>query len=292
VASLLGKVAVYTASGGQIGRQLRLSLLETPLIAFLLGTMLFYLLYMVPVLGWLVWLVITPLGAGAAVLAAVTALSREGRTSPRTAVLAPVAAPTVALATPGTASPAMLVKSVHVSETSAVEAGAAISGATSVPLTVKEVAAPPIGSGLQLPPVLPLAPRTGLAPAELAALERAGFWPRFAAALLDFMPLAIVSTLFGGFPAFILLAVAYHAGMWVWRGATLGGVVLGLKVVRLDGRDMDWPTALVRSLGSFVSLLAFGLGFFWASWSEERQSWHDIIAGTTIAKLRKREALV
>jgi len=63
-------------------------------------------------------------------------------------------------------------------------------------------------------------------------------------------------------------------------------------VIRLDGRPLDWPTAVVRSLSSFVSLFAVGLGFFWASWSDEHQSWHDIIAGTTIVKLPKLEAIV
>jgi uncharacterized RDD family membrane protein YckC len=86
--------------------------------------------------------------------------------------------------------------------------------------------------------------------------------------------------------------LAYHVGMWAWKGTTLGGIVLGLKVVRLDGRPLDWSVALVRALSCFVSLAAFGLGFFWASWSAERQSWHDMIAGTTIVKLAKTVPLI
>lgn len=279
-AMLLGKVGVYTATGSQIGRQLRLSMLEAPLVAFLLGTLLFHVLYMVPVLGWLVWLLITTLGTGAAVLAAATALSREGRALADTPAAAPVSA---LLGQPGQA---VTVRSVSVPDSPAAEPTIGIARGGS------ETAPRPVESEATLPPVLPVGGPSGLGPADLATLERAGFWPRLAAALVDVIPLAWVGATLGSFPAFIMVAVGYHAGMWVWRGATLGGVILGLRVVRLDGRRMDWPTALVRSLSSLVSLLALGLGFFWASWTEERQSWHDIVSGTTIVKLRRREPLL
>ena len=68
--------------------------------------------------------------------------------------------------------------------------------------------------------------------------------------------------------------------------------VCNLKVVRLDGRPMDVGVALVRALGSIFSFLALGIGFFWAGWSSERQSWHDKIAGTTIVKVPKGIPLI
>jgi len=33
--------------------------------------------------------------------------------------------------------------------------------------------------------------------------------------------------------------------------------------------------------------VVLGLGFFWAGWSREKQSWHDKIADTIIVKLPK-----
>jgi uncharacterized RDD family membrane protein YckC len=39
------------------------------------------------------------------------------------------------------------------------------------------------------------------------------------------------------------------------------------------------------SLTSFLSALPIFIGFFWASWDPERQSWHDKIAGTVIARM-------
>ena len=68
--------------------------------------------------------------------------------------------------------------------------------------------------------------------------------------------------------------------------------MLNLRLVRLDGRPLDWQTAVVRVLGAVVSLVPLGLGFFWASWDTEFQAWHDRIAGTTVVKPERRVSLV
>jgi hypothetical protein len=51
VAFLFGKIAVYQYLGRQIGRQLSSTFLQVPLVALVVGTALFYVMYMVPVLG-------------------------------------------------------------------------------------------------------------------------------------------------------------------------------------------------------------------------------------------------
>jgi uncharacterized RDD family membrane protein YckC len=89
-----------------------------------------------------------------------------------------------------------------------------------------------------------------------------------------------------------LLWIAYHVGMWAWKGTTIGGIVCGLKVVREDGRSLDFTVSLVRSLAAVFSFVALGMGFFWAGWSPERQSWHDKIAGTVIVKVPKGTPLI
>ena len=80
--------------------------------------------------------------------------------------------------------------------------------------------------------------------------------------------------------------------MWKLRGSTVGGIVLDLQVVRLDGREIDWPTAIVRALGCFLSLAVAGLGFFWIAFDEEKQAWHDKIAGTVVVRVVKGAPLV
>jgi uncharacterized RDD family membrane protein YckC len=91
---------------------------------------------------------------------------------------------------------------------------------------------------------------------------------------------------------FLLLFAAYCAVLWGLRGTTVGGVICGLKLVRLDGRKVDWSVAIVRALAGFLSLAALGLGFIWTAFDDEKQSWHDKIAGTTIVKVPKGVSLV
>jgi uncharacterized RDD family membrane protein YckC len=120
-----------------------------------------------------------------------------------------------------------------------------------------------------------------------------GFWPRLAATLIDLIVIGFVNALtFETLKSFWLLVGVYHLLMWSWKGTTLGGAILGLRLIRLDGRTLDWQTAAVRVLGSLVSLLPLGLGFFWVAWDDQYQSWHDRIAGTTIVKTDRRMALV
>jgi uncharacterized RDD family membrane protein YckC len=113
-----------------------------------------------------------------------------------------------------------------------------------------------------------------------------GFWYRFLATIIDAaIILALLAMLHAKGPAFILVWFAYHVAMWTWKGATIGAMALRLKVVRVDGQPIDFATALVRGFAAFISAAALFVGFFWAGWTKERQSWHDRIAGTCVVKL-------
>jgi uncharacterized RDD family membrane protein YckC len=131
-------------------------------------------------------------------------------------------------------------------------------------------------------------------------LPRAGFGIRVGALLIDLFLVGIIVSLTSSFlprglhfdgPPLVPLAL-YAAVMWRLKGTTIGGIICGLQVVRLDGREVDWGTALVRSLGCFLSLAPAGLGFFWVLFDGERQSWHDKIAGTVVVRVRRPSPLV
>lgn len=130
-----------------------------------------------------------------------------------------------------------------------------------------------------------------------ATMERAGFWIRMAALLLDIILIAIVGHLlpFGhgdGSHLSLLLLAIYGAVMWKYKGTTIGGIICHLRVVRLDGRAIDWATAAARALGCFLSLAVAGLGFLWVVFDPERQSWHDKIAGTVVVRVPRGTPLV
>jgi uncharacterized RDD family membrane protein YckC len=139
-------------------------------------------------------------------------------------------------------------------------------------------------------------PATNLPPASLPEAlsnRRATFWERMGAGFLDFVILGVLSILAHGIPPFsFLIALAYFSGMWAWKGTTLGGVVLGLKVVRLDGQPLTFLVALVRSLAAAFSIFVFFLGFLWIGWDKEKQGWHDRIAGTVVVRLPRSLPLV
>ena len=113
------------------------------------------------------------------------------------------------------------------------------------------------------------------------------------ALLLDLILVGVVlSTLRIGHHAMLLVLAGYGAVMWKLRGTTIGGIICGLRVVRLDGRAIDWPTAIVRALGAFLSMVVVGLGFIWVVFDSERQSWHDKIAGTVVVHVPRGTPLV
>jgi uncharacterized RDD family membrane protein YckC len=133
---------------------------------------------------------------------------------------------------------------------------------------------------------------TGQPPLNAATLPRAGFGIRMGALLLDLILIGIVTHQVHGNDVHLVLLAAYGAVMWKLKGSTIGGIICGLHVVRVDGRPIDWPTAIVRALGCFLSLAVVGLGFIWIAIDHDRQGWHDKIAGTAVVRAPKGASLL
>lgn len=132
---------------------------------------------------------------------------------------------------------------------------------------------------------------TADAPALL--LPRATFWVRMGALLLDVLLIGFVLGLLDSHGQLLLVGLAiYGALMWKYKGTTIGGMVFHLQVVRVDGRQLDWSTVIVRALSCFLSLLPAGLGFIWIAIDDHKQAWHDKIAGTVIVRTPKSGSLV
>jgi RDD family len=69
----------------------------------------------------------------------------------------------------------------------------------------------------------------------------------------------------------LLVAVAYHAACWSFGGLTAGGLLLGLRVVAVDGRPVTPGQALLRLATLPLSLLRL-------------RAVHDEIAGTDVVR--------
>lgn len=148
------------------------------------------------------------------------------------------------------------------------------------------------------------------------AANYAGFWIRLLALIIDAIILGIVTSILNsvlGFnraqqqalenalqgggtgatyfsPAsFLSTAInwAYFVGMDVYKGATIGKMALGLRVVNANGEKLDIGKAALREIvGKIVSALPLGLGFIWVGFDAKKQGFHDKIAQTYVVKVR------
>jgi uncharacterized RDD family membrane protein YckC len=251
--TLFGKAAVLAWLGRRVTRLFGSEgVMGSVLMAVFVGSVIVWMLYLVPVLGFLLYKFFGILGLGMVVYLLVLSMKRDKPAAVATPRAA--AAPTAAIMAEG--QPPLV-------------------GAEATPAA--------------LAPALP--------PISAATLPRAGFWIRVAAALLDAilvgMLTGLLSTIWHDLgSAFLLWLAAYHVAMWANKGTTIGGIICGLKVVRIDDRPLDWGVAVVRALGAFLSFVVAGLGFIWVAFDDDKQSWHDKIAGTTIVRVPKGTALL
>jgi uncharacterized RDD family membrane protein YckC len=268
-----GKAGVYGLIGRSIfGKNI------TPIVAVVLGGSVVLLLGLVPLLGLMIAVLIAALGFSCGITFLLTKMQRPVPAAPP----APPPAPAPA-ASPMAAPPADTIPG-------------------NAPQTPPSPEAPPVLA----PPVQQSAPAQALFQISQVGLPRAGFWIRAGALLIDLILVGMVAAPFRHVinmsqysgsvsfdsPGMLPLLALYGALMWKLRGTTVGGIIFGLKVVRLDDRPIDWATAIVRALGCFLSLIAFGLGFIWVAFDQDKQSWHDKIAGTVVVRVPKGVSLI
>lgn len=64
--------------------------------------------------------------------------------------------------------------------------------------------------------------------------------------------------------------------------ATLGKHMLGIQVVDVAGRRISLKAAVIRNFIKGISFLLLCIGFFFALFSEKRQTLHDLLADTMV----------
>jgi uncharacterized RDD family membrane protein YckC len=123
-----------------------------------------------------------------------------------------------------------------------------------------------------------------------ASGPRAGFWTRFAAAIIDGLIVAVVIVVLtlalkgAGYALGLLFSAAYfiyfEGGP---TGQTLGKRAMGIRVVSFDtGGPIGYGRAFIRWIGRFVSQLIIYIGYLWMLWDKEKQCWHDKFASDVV----------
>jgi uncharacterized RDD family membrane protein YckC len=128
---------------------------------------------------------------------------------------------------------------------------------------------------------------------------------RFQAALIDgLVMLAGMALLLAGFAyvggletldshsipfliAALITVPIFYKTMWAFMNRdSYGTKAAGLTIVDFDGNPPSKARRYHRLLGSFVSVLAAGIGLIWTLVDEDSLTWHDHISGTfpTIAE--------
>jgi uncharacterized RDD family membrane protein YckC len=136
----------------------------------------------------------------------------------------------------------------------------------------------------------------------------AGFWPRLAAAFLDWILVGVVAAaigqLFGvevpsvtsaagdavNFQAapgpFVLVGLVYFTYFHATSaGQSIGNKIMGIRVLdATTGRSLPYVRAFTRALMSSLSALAIFIGYLWMLWEPRKRTWHDIVADSLVVR--------
>jgi uncharacterized RDD family membrane protein YckC len=143
-----------------------------------------------------------------------------------------------------------------------------------------------------------------------ASMQYGGFWRRGAAVIIDGILIAVFSlpvkmafSIFGfnsafspmhagilaaafGFGALInnALYLIYYTYFLSQKGATLGKMLLGVKVVTATGGPISVGRAIGRYFAQNLSFLIFGIGYIMAAFDDQKRTLHDHICNTRVIR--------
>jgi uncharacterized RDD family membrane protein YckC len=112
--------------------------------------------------------------------------------------------------------------------------------------------------------------------------------------ILDFMKSLLgVNDQIGQFiglisPLLFVVVLIYFVFFWTLVGYTPGKALLGLQIVRQDGRPLSVGRAILRFLGYWVSAIPLFLGFIWVLFDRQHEGWHDKLSNTHVIYVLKK----
>jgi len=125
-----------------------------------------------------------------------------------------------------------------------------------------------------------------------AGTVSAGFGTRLVAIIIDWIIVSIVTgiiqailpysslAMIGGAIGYAIYAVLTSL---YFDGATIGKMILGIKVVDARGNTPDiGPLILRYTLGYWISSFVCGIGYLTAAFDSQKQAWHDKLASTYV----------
>ena len=169
-------------------------------------------------------------------------------------------------------------------------------------------------SGPTIPSIPKRAPSTTMDTGEFQFMPEtnefkgyAGFWKRFAAAIIDVFILMVAGFMIGGFVGLIfglLTGTSEGTGTlgsivgiilnWLYfaimesssKQGTLGKMALGIKVTDLSGDAISFGRATGRYFGKIISTIIILVGYLMVAFTAKKQALHDMMAGCLVVNKR------
>ena len=154
-------------------------------------------------------------------------------------------------------------------------------------------------------PTAPPPPVWDARPAGSATVTYGGFWIRLVAYIIDAILLSIVFGIVGsvaGYNIFEPDMESYGAAVniaslligWLYfallesseRGATVGKMAMGLRVVTDKGERLSFMKATGRYFAKIISAIILCIGFIMIGFTDRKRGLHDMIASTLVIKIR------
>jgi uncharacterized RDD family membrane protein YckC len=132
-----------------------------------------------------------------------------------------------------------------------------------------------------------------------------GFWIRVLAYIIDAIVLGIAGGIIGAIfglsmletdlehydPTINLVSLVIS---WLYfallesspRGASVGKMAMGLRVVTGSGQRLSFLNATGRYFAKFLSAIILGIGFIMIAFTDRKRGLHDMIADTLVIKTR------
>jgi uncharacterized RDD family membrane protein YckC len=138
-----------------------------------------------------------------------------------------------------------------------------------------------------------------------AQVAYGGFWIRFVAYIIDAILLTLVVGGLGAILGFNLMETDWERQDpllnllslvigWLYfalmesseRGATVGKMALGLRVVTSNGQRLSFMNATGRYFAKIISAIILCIGFLMIAFTDKKRGLHDMIASTLVIKVR------
>lgn len=154
-------------------------------------------------------------------------------------------------------------------------------------------------------PAAPPPPVWDAQPAGSAQVAYGGFWIRLVAYVIDAILISIAYGVIGAAmginifnpdienidPTTNLISLVIG---WLYfslmesseRGATIGKMAMGLRVVTSDYKRLSFLNATGRYFAKIISAIILCIGFIMIAFTDKKRGLHDMIAGTLVIKTR------